>query len=81
MFVGHCQCIIMPSKNDHHMYMYQARKVFVFILGGAVRSEVRVAYTRSGKLNREVVLVTTSLETPLSFMEKLARVGKHRFSV
>ncbi len=59
----------------------KARKVFVFILGGAVRSEVRVAHTRSQKLNREVVLVTTSLETPTTFMEKLARIGKHRFSV
>lgn len=75
--------INVHHKNVGHQWMNesQARKVFVFILGGAVRSEVRVAHTRSSKLNREVVLVTTSLETPLSFMEKLARVGKHRFSV
>ncbi|KAG2501418.1 hypothetical protein HYH03_001201 [Edaphochlamys debaryana] len=47
------------------------RRLVVFILGGATRGEMRVAHQLSSQLNRDVVLATTSVDTPAHFVDLL----------
>eukprot|EP00475_Leptophrys_vorax_P027310 TRINITY_DN3892_c0_g1_i1.p1 TRINITY_DN3892_c0_g1~~TRINITY_DN3892_c0_g1_i1.p1 ORF type:complete len:678 (+),score=65.01 TRINITY_DN3892_c0_g1_i1:64-2097(+) len=49
----------------------KGRRLFVFIVGGMVRSELRVAHTLSKELNRDVIIGSTALYTPLAFIEQL----------
>ncbi|EPS71834.1 hypothetical protein M569_02925, partial [Genlisea aurea] len=44
------------------------RRVFVFIVGGATRSELRVCHKLTAKLRREVVLGTTSIDNPPQYI-------------
>lgn len=50
------------------------RRLIVFIIGGAVRSEMRVVHELSQMLGRDVLLGSTSLETPESFMDTLYKL-------
>lgn len=47
------------------------KRVFVFIVGGATRSELRVAHKLTTKLGREIVLGSSSLDDPPQFITKL----------
>ncbi|CAN1332179.1 Protein transport Sec1a [Linum perenne] len=47
------------------------QRIFVFIIGGATRSELRVCHKLTTKLRREVVLGCTSLDDPQHYLEKL----------
>ncbi|XP_071735127.1 SNARE-interacting protein KEULE-like [Rutidosis leptorrhynchoides] len=47
------------------------RRVFVFIVGGATRSELRVCHKLTTKFKREVVLGSSSLDDPTHFITKL----------
>jgi syntaxin-binding protein 1 len=49
-----------------------SRRLIVFVVGGMTRGELREAHVLSRKLHREVIIGSTSLETPASFVEKLA---------
>ena len=49
-----------------------SRRLIVFVVGGMTRGELREAHVLSQKLHREVIIGSTSLETPASFVEKLA---------
>ncbi|CAI7791740.1 unnamed protein product, partial [Closterium sp. NIES-53] len=49
----------------------KGRRLFVFIVGGMSRSEIRVAHMLSQQLNREVVIGSTSLDTPNKFIQKM----------
>ncbi|KAK6804408.1 hypothetical protein RDI58_002192 [Solanum bulbocastanum] len=44
------------------------QRIFVFIIGGATRSELRVCHKLTAKLRREVVLGTTSLDDPPQYI-------------
>jgi syntaxin-binding protein 1 len=44
------------------------KRIVGFIIGGATRSEVRVAHQLAGKLGRDVTLGATSIDTPASFL-------------
>ncbi|KAL9234388.1 hypothetical protein vseg_009267 [Gypsophila vaccaria] len=46
-------------------------RVFVFIIGGATRSEIRVCYKLTTKLRREVILGATSIDDPPQYITKL----------
>lgn len=39
-----------------------------FIIGGATRSEVRVAHQLAARLGRDVTLGATSIDTPATFL-------------
>lgn len=45
--------------------------IFVFIVGGATRSELRVCHKLTTKLKREIILGSTSLDDPAQFIKKL----------
>nr|XP_043613092.1 SNARE-interacting protein KEULE-like [Erigeron canadensis] len=47
------------------------KRIFVFIVGGATRSELRVCHELTLKLRREVILGSSSLDDPAQFVEKL----------
>ncbi|CAI5500707.1 unnamed protein product [Closterium sp. Naga37s-1] len=49
----------------------KGRRLFVFIVGGMSRSEIRVAHMLSQQLNREVIIGSTSLDTPNKFIQKM----------
>ena len=51
------------------------RRLIVFIVGGMTRGELREAHALSQALHREVIVGSTSIETPASFVEKLAALG------
>ncbi|OMO65382.1 Sec1-like protein [Corchorus olitorius] len=44
------------------------RRIFVFIVGGATRSELRVCHKLTNELKREVVLGSSSLDDPSHFL-------------
>ncbi|XP_059641546.1 SNARE-interacting protein KEULE-like isoform X4 [Cornus florida] len=47
------------------------QRIFVFIVGGATRSELRVCHKLTTKLKREIVLGSSSLDDPPQFITKL----------
>ncbi|GMI95574.1 keule [Hibiscus trionum] len=57
------------------------KRIFVFIVGGATRSELRVCHKLTGKLNREVVLGSTSIDDPPQFITKLKQMTPNELSV
>ncbi|XP_056174343.1 SNARE-interacting protein KEULE isoform X2 [Syzygium oleosum] len=56
-------------------------RVFVFIVGGATRSELRVCHKLTTKLRREVVLGSSSLDDPPQFITKLKLLTAHELSL
>lgn len=55
--------------------MILGKRIFVFIIGGATRSELRTVHKLTEKLKREVVLGSTSLDDPHQFITKLKLLG------
>ncbi|KAI4376981.1 hypothetical protein MLD38_014680 [Melastoma candidum] len=47
------------------------QRMFIFIVGGATRSELRVCHKMTAKLRREVVLGSSSLDDPPKYITKL----------
>ncbi|KAK4416000.1 protein transport Sec1a [Sesamum alatum] len=47
------------------------QRIFVFVIGGATRSELRACHKLTAKLRREVVLGTTSFDDPPQYITKL----------
>ncbi|KAJ1413632.1 Sec1-like, domain 2 [Sesbania bispinosa] len=58
-------------KNVSTDIKKMGRRIFVFIIGGATRSELRVCYKMTTKLRREVILGTTSMDDPPQYLTKL----------
>ncbi|MEW5299817.1 MAG: hypothetical protein WDW36_002793 [Sanguina aurantia] len=52
-----------------------ARRLVVFVIGGASRSEMRVVHALSRSLGRDIILGSTSIETPTSFTDMLYKIG------
>ncbi|KAM3336659.1 hypothetical protein ACQJBY_030592 [Aegilops geniculata] len=50
-------------------------RIFVFMIGGATRSELRVAHKLTMKLKREIVLGSSSIDNPPQFISKLKALG------
>ncbi|XP_062225280.1 probable protein transport Sec1a isoform X2 [Phragmites australis] len=44
------------------------QRLFIFVIGGATRSELRAAHKLSGKLKREIILGSSSLDDPPQFI-------------
>ncbi|CAI8589201.1 unnamed protein product [Vicia faba] len=56
-------------------------QIFVFIIGGATRSELRVCHKLTRKLNREIILGSTSLDDPAQFISKLKMLTTHELTL
>ncbi|KAJ9555304.1 hypothetical protein OSB04_009918 [Centaurea solstitialis] len=57
------------------------KRIFVFIVGGATRSELRVCHKLTTKLRREIVLGSSSLDDPRQFVEKVKALSPNEISV
>ncbi|KAJ0010600.1 hypothetical protein Pint_33532 [Pistacia integerrima] len=60
--------VLRHASSD---FKKRGQRIFVFIVGGATRSELRVCHKLTTKLNREIVLGSTSLDDPPQFITKL----------
>ncbi|KAK7390113.1 hypothetical protein VNO78_25412 [Psophocarpus tetragonolobus] len=58
-------------KNVITDFKKMGKRIFVFIIGGATRSELRVCHKLTTKLKREVILGTTSMDDPPQYLTKL----------
>lgn len=60
--------ILRHTSSD---FKKMGQRIFVFIIGGATRSELRVCHKLTTKLKREVILGSSSLDDPPQFITKL----------
>lgn len=58
-------------KNAANDLKHMGQRIFVFIIGGATRSELRICHKLTSKLRREVVLGSTSIDDPPMYLTKL----------
>ncbi|XVF79887.1 hypothetical protein PTKIN_Ptkin15bG0026600 [Pterospermum kingtungense] len=58
-------------KNAAADFKRMGQRIFVFIIGGATRSELRVCHKLTAKLKREVVLGSSSMDDPPQYITKL----------
>ncbi|CAA0842665.1 Protein transport Sec1a [Striga hermonthica] len=76
---GYSSDSVLRSSSSDHRKMGQ--RIFVFIIGGATRSELRVCHKLTAKLRREVVLGTTSLDDPPQYITKLKLLSEKELSM
>ncbi|CAI9093831.1 OLC1v1029415C1 [Oldenlandia corymbosa var. corymbosa] len=60
--------VLRHASSD---FKKMGQRIFVFIVGGATRSEVRVCHKLTTKLKREIILGSSSLDDPPQFITKL----------
>ncbi|GAU46673.1 hypothetical protein TSUD_184610 [Trifolium subterraneum] len=60
--------VLKHSSSD---FKKMGQRIFIFIVGGATRSELRVCHKLTGKLKREVILGSSSIDDPAQFITKL----------
>ena len=63
--------VIRFSKHSSSDFKKMGQRIFIFIVGGATRSELRACHKLTSKLRREVILGSTSLDDPATFLTKL----------
>jgi len=63
------------STSSNRASKRASRRLIVFIVGGVTRGELREAHALSKTLHREVIIGSTSVETPASFIEKLTTLA------
>lgn len=57
------------------------QRIFVFVIGGATRSELRAAHKLTSKLKREVILGSSSLDDPPQFITKLKMMSAEELTL
>ncbi|XP_022025686.1 SNARE-interacting protein KEULE isoform X1 [Helianthus annuus] len=70
--------ILRHTSSD---FKKMGRRVFVFIVGGATRSELRVCHKLTDKLKREIVLGSSCLDDPPQFITKLKLLTTNELSL
>ncbi|KAI3453570.1 hypothetical protein Pfo_010233 [Paulownia fortunei] len=70
--------ILRHASSD---FKKMGQRIFVFIVGGATRSELRVCHKLSTKLQREIVLGSSSLDDPPQFITKLKLMTANELSL
>ncbi|KAF9685728.1 hypothetical protein SADUNF_Sadunf03G0084300 [Salix dunnii] len=70
--------ILRHASSD---FKKMGQRIFVFIVGGATRSELRVCHKLTSKLQREVILGSSSLDDPPQFITKLKLLTAHELSL
>ena len=65
----------MPAEFQHTAHKdtcaVQGKRIVAFVVGGVTRSEMRVAHKLSAKLGREILIGSTSCDTPTTFLKSL----------
>ncbi|KAL2902271.1 SNARE-interacting protein KEULE [Bienertia sinuspersici] len=70
--------ILRHASSD---FKKMGRRIFVIIVGGATRSELRACHKLSTKLNREVILGSSSIDDPPHFITKLKLLSASELSL
>ncbi|XP_023533702.1 SNARE-interacting protein KEULE-like isoform X1 [Cucurbita pepo subsp. pepo] len=70
--------VLRHASSD---FKKMGQRIFVFIVGGATRSELRVCHKLTSKLKREVVLGSTSIDDPPQFITKLKMLTAQELSL
>ncbi|KAM3227337.1 hypothetical protein ACQJBY_059264 [Aegilops geniculata] len=68
-------------KHASSDFQKHGQRIFVFVIGGATRSELRAAHKLSSKLKREVILGSSSLDDPLQFITKLKMMSAEELTL
>ncbi|XP_014521349.1 SNARE-interacting protein KEULE isoform X1 [Vigna radiata var. radiata] len=70
--------VIRHASSD---FRRVGQRIFVFIVGGATRSELRVCHKLTEKLKREIILGSSSIDDPAQFITKLNMMTTHELSL
>ncbi|PKU59578.1 SNARE-interacting protein KEULE-like [Dendrobium catenatum] len=70
--------VLKYASND---FKTMGQRIFVFIIGGATRSELRVVHKLTSKFKREIILGSTSIDDPAQFITKLKMLSTQELSV
>ncbi|OAE26593.1 hypothetical protein AXG93_4542s1140 [Marchantia polymorpha subsp. ruderalis] len=62
------KALIGSSHGSSHASRKFGKRIFVFIIGGMTHSELSTAHKMTNALSREVIIGSTSLETPKEFL-------------
>ncbi|KAJ6829043.1 SNARE-interacting protein KEULE [Iris pallida] len=57
------------------------QRIFIFIIGGATRSELRAVHKLTSKLKREIILGSTSLDDPSQFITKVKMLSAQELTI
>ncbi|XP_044412837.1 probable protein transport Sec1a isoform X4 [Triticum aestivum] len=68
-------------KHASSDFQKHGQRIFVFVIGGATRSELRAAHKLSSKLKREVILGSSSLDDPPQFITKLKMMSAEELTL
>ena len=63
------------TLNVSDVDVQQSKPLVVFIVGGMTRSEVRVAHKMAAQYSSNVILGSTSLDTPTEFLKQISAVS------
>ncbi|KAH7577788.1 hypothetical protein JRO89_XS01G0299500 [Xanthoceras sorbifolium] len=75
-----CSDSILKHASAELDLRKMGQRIFVFIIGGATRSELRVCHKLTTKLRREVVLGSTSFDDPPQYLTKLKLLSEMEIS-
>ncbi|RXH93520.1 hypothetical protein DVH24_014096 [Malus domestica] len=70
--------VLRGSSTD---FKKMGQRIFVFMIGGATRSELRVCHKLTTKLRREVILGTTGLIEPPQYITKLKLLSEKELAM
>ncbi|GAB2271996.1 Protein transport Sec1a [Dionaea muscipula] len=70
--------VLRNASND---LKRMGKRIFVFVIGGATRSELRVCHKLTTKLKREIVLGSTSVDDPPQYITKLKLLSEKELSL
>ncbi|XP_071688718.1 protein transport Sec1a-like [Rutidosis leptorrhynchoides] len=70
---GHSSSASTSTSSD---FKNMGQRIFVFIIGGATRSELRVCHKLTAKLKREVILGSTSFDDPTQYIAKVKMLSE-----
>lgn len=70
--------VLRHASSD---FKKMGRRIFVFIVGGATRSELRACHKLTTKLKREVILGSSSIDDPPQFITKLKLLSASELSL
>ncbi|ONK71704.1 uncharacterized protein A4U43_C04F11500 [Asparagus officinalis] len=70
--------VLRHASSD---FRKMGQRIFIFIIGGATRSELRAVHKLTSKLKREIILGSTSLDDPPQFITKVKLLNDQDFSV
>lgn len=70
--------VLRHASSD---FRKMGQRIFIFIIGGATRSELRAVHKLTAKLKREIILGSTSLDDPPQFITKVKMLSAQEFSL